>query len=210
MKLSTTLVTGAAFLLASCGPKTLALPAEPVDRAATCGVVAAAEARAATPDITQPLPFTAQGRILHYALLAGATGEEFSAEAATRVNARMSELQEEITGGKWEELGPACRAAFPVVENEDVTLPEDRFDAQLGCDEIGDFMSAALRSQARISSSSDDGPSRPSTTNRMRSASSAAARACFAVAPASPSSLSPMPPVSTSTNGCSGSSRQTP
>ncbi|MFC7499237.1 hypothetical protein ACFQRC_08395 [Enterovirga sp. GCM10030262] len=147
MKLSTTLATGAAFLLASCGPKTLALPAEPVDRAATCGVVAAAEARAATPDITQPLPFTAQGRILHYALLAGAAGEEFSAEAATRVNARMSELQEEITGGKWEELGPACRAAFPVVENEDVTLPEDRFDAQLGCDEIGDFMSAALRSQ---------------------------------------------------------------
>src|SRR3546814_4302137 len=98
---------GGALLLAACGPKALSLPEQPIDRAATCGVVAAAEARAATPDIKQPLPFTAQGRILHYALLAGASGEEFSAETATAVNQRMSDLQEEITSG---EIGRAsCR-----------------------------------------------------------------------------------------------------
>ena len=138
---------GAALLLSACGPKALTLPEQPVDRAATCGVVAAAEARAATPDIKQPLPFTAQGRILHYALLAGAVDEEFSVERASAVNARMSELQEEITSGKWEELAPACRAAFPATEKDDVSLPEDRFDAQLGCDELGDFMTTALAGQ---------------------------------------------------------------
>lgn len=138
---------GAALLLSACGPKALTLPDQPVDRAATCGVVAAAEARAATPDIKQPLPFTAQGRILHYALLAGAESEEFSAERAGEVNARMSELQEDITAGKWQDLAPACRAAFPVAEKDDVALPEDRFEAQLGCDELGDFMTTALAGQ---------------------------------------------------------------
>src|SRR3546814_10718881 len=106
MRISVT-AAGAALLFSACGPKALTLPEQPVDRAATCGVVAATEARAATPDIKQPLPFTAQGRILHYALLAGAEGEEFSAETATAVNQRMSDLQEEITSG---EIGRAsCR-----------------------------------------------------------------------------------------------------
>ncbi|HEV2748704.1 MAG TPA: hypothetical protein VGW34_15590 [Allosphingosinicella sp.] len=137
----------AALLLLSCGPEKLALPEQAVDRAATCGVVAAAEARAATPDIKQSLPFTAQGRIVHYALLAGAEGEEFSAEAATAANTRMSELQETITEGKWQELAPACRRAFPQAEVTEVTLPADRFEAQLACDELGDFMGTALQSQ---------------------------------------------------------------
>lgn len=141
------LSAAAALLLASCGPKALALPEQPIDRAATCGVVAAAEARAATADIKQPLPFTAQGKILHYALLAGAAGEEFSLDAATAVNRRMSELQEEITEGKWQELAPACRDAYPETEKAEAALPPERFDAQLACDELGDFMSTALRSQ---------------------------------------------------------------
>jgi hypothetical protein len=118
-----------------------------VDRAATCGVVAAAEARAATPDIKAPLPLPAQGRILHYALLAGAEGGEYSQEKANAVTNRMSALQEEITEGKWKALAPECRTAFPLAEAKEVTLPDDRFDAQLACDELGDFLSTALGSQ---------------------------------------------------------------
>ena len=138
---------GAALLLASCGPKALALPEEMVDRAATCGVVAAAEARAATPDIKQSLPFTAQGRIVHYAMLAGAQGEEFAADTASAVSKRMSDLQEQITEGKWQELAPACRQGFPQAEIAEPKLPGERFEAQLACDEVGDFLSSALSSQ---------------------------------------------------------------
>ena len=47
-----------ALLLASCGPKTLTLPEQPVERAATCGVVAADSARLATRDIQAPLSST--------------------------------------------------------------------------------------------------------------------------------------------------------
>src|SRR4051812_9519700 len=44
-------------LLAACsGNKPLALPSDPVDRAATCAVVAAAEARVAVKNINDPLP----------------------------------------------------------------------------------------------------------------------------------------------------------
>lgn len=147
MKLTITATLGAAILLSACGPKTLALPADPIDRAATCGVVAAAEARAASQDIQSALPFTEQTKILHYALLAGSEGESFAADKAQRVVTRMQELQEEITGGKWQELAPACRTAFPLAEKEEVTLPADRFDAQLGCDEMADFMTTALQAQ---------------------------------------------------------------
>ncbi len=118
-----------------------------MDRAATCGVVATIEARAATADIKAPLPFEAQERVLHYALLAGAEGESFSSETSAAVVKRMPELQEEISEGKWQELVPACREAFPQAQATDVKLPESRLDAQLQCDELGDFISRALQSQ---------------------------------------------------------------
>jgi hypothetical protein len=137
----------AAAILASCGPKTLALPADPVDRAATCGVVAASEARSATPNVNAPLSLAAQGRIIHHALLAGAEGGEFSADKAAAVSRRMNELQETITEGKWKELKQPCQQAYPDAARSDVTLPGDRFDAQLGCDELADFMTTALASQ---------------------------------------------------------------
>lgn len=140
------MIAAAGLLLASCGPKTLALPEQPVDRAATCAVVAAAEARQGT-DIKQVLPFEAQGRILHYALIAGSQGGTFSAETATSVSKRMSELQGDITSGKWQDLAPACRQAFPETAKTDVTLPQSRFEAQLACDELGSFMGDALRAQ---------------------------------------------------------------
>ena len=138
-----------AILLASCGPRTLVLPDQPVDRAATCGVVAAAEARAATADIKAPLPFDAMGRILHYTLLAGSTGERFSPGTAADVQKRMTELQGGITEGKWQDLIPACRAAFPATAVREVELPADRFEAQLGCYELGDFIRSALEKQGK-------------------------------------------------------------
>jgi len=140
-------VAAGALLIASCGEKTLALPEEPVDRAATCGVVATAEARLATAEIKDALAFEAAGHILHYPLLAGAAGESFSPETAAAVQRRMWELQAEIGAGKWQELIPSCEAAFPAAEADEVTLPADRFEAQLGCDELADFFIAALKGQ---------------------------------------------------------------
>lgn len=142
------LLISSALLLASCGPKTLTLPEQPVDRAATCGVVAADSARLGTRDIHAPLSFDAMGRIIHYPLLAGSTGVSFSRETAAQVQTRMTELQDRISEGKWQELIPACRAAFPATAVEQVKLPVDRFDAQLGCDELGDFLRSALEEQA--------------------------------------------------------------
>jgi hypothetical protein len=136
------------LLLASCGPKTLTLPDQPVDRAATCGVIAANSARLATHDIQAALPFEAMGRIIHYPLLAGSSGGSFSSDVAAQVQARMTELQDGISEGKWQELVPACRAAFPATAVEQVELPGDRLDAQLGCVELGDFMRSALEEQA--------------------------------------------------------------
>jgi hypothetical protein len=138
---------GAALLLAGCGPKSLALPADPVDRAATCGVVAAASARTQVADIKAPLPLAAQGKIVHYALLAASTGETFEAETANRVNQRMRALQESITGGKWQELAPACDVAFPAAGKTEVALPEARLDAQLACEELAEFASVALEGE---------------------------------------------------------------
>lgn len=133
-------------LLASCGPKTLVLPEEPVERAATCGAVAAAEARSAT-DVDSPLSLEAIGRVVHYPMLAASAGESFSTDAATQVQKRMAELQDSIGEGKWQELIPACKAAFPAAAVDSVKLPADRFDAQLGCDELGDFLRSSLETQ---------------------------------------------------------------
>jgi hypothetical protein len=132
------------LLLAGCGAKSLDLPADPVDRAATCGVVAAATARTSVPDVKAPLPLAAQGKIFHYALLAASEGGEFKADTANRVNKRMGELQEGITSGKWRDLAPVCAAAFPAAEKTGVALPEGRLDAQLACEELAEFTSLAL------------------------------------------------------------------
>lgn len=136
-----------AALLSGCEARTLSLPADPVDRAATCGVVATIEARAATPDIKAPLAFEAQEHVLHYALLAGAEEESFSTERSNAVLKRMPELQEAIVEGKWQELVPACRDAFPQAQVREVKLPGSSVDARLQCDELGDFLSRALKSQ---------------------------------------------------------------
>ena len=142
------LLMASALLLASCGPKALTLPEQPVDRAATCGVIEAQSARLATHDIQATLPFEAMGRIIHYPLLAGSAEGSFSSEVGVKVQARMSELQDGISEGKWQDLVPTCRTAFPATAIQQVALPEDRFDAQLGCVELGDFLSSSLEDQA--------------------------------------------------------------
>ena len=127
----------------SCGPKVLDLPEEPVDRAAMCGAVTAAAERAAA-GVGAPLSLEGLGRVIHYPLLAASSGESFSSETATRVQERMSELQDSVVDSDWQELVPACRSAFPATTITDVTLPEDRFEAQLGCDELGDFLRSSI------------------------------------------------------------------
>lgn len=136
-----------ALALLSCGKQTaLTLPEDQVDRAATCAVVAAAEARLAT-DVRQVLTFEAQGPILHPALIAASQGGSFSGETANRVSIRMTELAEGITGGKWQDLVPACRAAFPQSAESEIALPQNGFEARLGCNELADFMITALAEQ---------------------------------------------------------------
>jgi hypothetical protein len=140
-------LAAAGLLLSSCGARTIELPADPVDRAATCGVVAAATARTAVADVKAPLPLAAQGKIFHYALLAASEGGELKADVANRVNKRMSQLQESITSGKWRALAPACDAAFPAAAKTGVTLPAARLDAQLACEELAEFTSVALEGE---------------------------------------------------------------
>jgi hypothetical protein len=135
-----------ALLLSSCGDKALTLPEDPLDRAATCSVVAAVQARAGTKDANQPLPFEAQGRILHYAMLAGAQGDSFDRDKAAAVNKRMSANQDRIIDGNWESLVAPCQQAFPETAVETVTLPEGR-TALLGCDELGEFIRGAMARQ---------------------------------------------------------------
>jgi hypothetical protein len=140
-------VAALALLLSACGEKALALPDDPVDRAASCGVIAAVQARAATPDVKSPLSFEDQGRVLHFALLGGSEGGSFSSERAAAVNARMSEIQEPIINGKWQDLVPACNQAFPAALKAEATLPESARQAELGCDELGEFINKALARQ---------------------------------------------------------------
>jgi len=132
------------FMLAGCGPKALMLPEDPVQRAATCGVVAAAGARQGT-NIEAKLSFEAQSRILHYALLEGATGERFDSARAARVANAMPALTDEVTDGKWQGLQGSCDQAYPATKQQAVELPQDRLTAQLGCDGLADFVTTALR-----------------------------------------------------------------
>ncbi|RVT94526.1 hypothetical protein [Sphingomonas crocodyli] len=128
-------------LLASCGPKPLELPADPIDKAATCAVVSAARARAAQADIKAELPFAEQLRITHYAMLAGSEGDSFNIDRASAVAKKMGELQEQITAGEWQKLEPACDEAYPAtIKTSGIELPAGKFDAQLGCYAMGDFL----------------------------------------------------------------------
>jgi hypothetical protein len=131
--------------LASCGgPKSLTLPDDPIGRAATCGVVAAAAARLASANVQAPLPLEARGRIVAYALLAATESGGFDAPTVGAVSRRMNAAQAEVTGGKWQDLQSACAAAYPDASRE-AALPDSRQESELGCSALAEFMADALQ-----------------------------------------------------------------
>ncbi|ATE67306.1 hypothetical protein COO09_01780 [Rhizorhabdus dicambivorans] len=130
-----------ALMVSACGPKQLALPGDPIGKAATCAVVSAAAARQKSPDVTGDLGFDDQTRILHYAMLAASDGGAFSAKRASEVVSRMGEVEADVTGGKWQALVNPCDQAYPQVKKTaGIELPKARFDAALGCYSLGDFL----------------------------------------------------------------------
>lgn len=135
------------LVLAGCGPKQAALPADPIQRAATCGVVAAADARRAS-GVDGKLTIEQQGHILHYALLAGAEGGTFDKGRSAAVVNAMPALGEKITNRKWEPLIGECGDAYPIAKPVDsIALPSDVLTAQAGCHDLADFVTTALRAQ---------------------------------------------------------------
>jgi hypothetical protein len=142
-------VPALAMALSACGAPKLALPADPIGKAATCGVVAAADARAANAQqVSAPLSFDRQGQIIHYALLAGAEGDKFSREKAAAVVERMQAIQEDVTDGKWQALVQPCEAAYPEASSaQAVALPSDPLEAEMSCYTLGKFMVKALAVQ---------------------------------------------------------------
>ena len=136
------------LMLAACGEKQAGLPDDPIQRAATCGVVAAADARRQVASVDAKLSLEQQGHILHYALLAGAEGGRFNKDRSAAVVTAMPGLGDKVTGGKWERFVPECASAYPATKPVDtVALPTDALEAQAGCHELSNFMTTALRTQ---------------------------------------------------------------
>jgi len=137
------------LIAVGCGPKTLVLPEDPVERAATCGVIEAATARDSSGDpVGKPLPLETQGRILHYALLAASAGKGYDASIAVAVVKQQTAMADRVTAGKWQALRAPCAAAFPAVAKTPTSLPGDAMTATLGCDELATFMRTALARQS--------------------------------------------------------------
>lgn len=135
------------LVLASCGKKEAGLPEDPIQRAATCGVAAAADARRSG-GVDAKITLEQQGHILHYALLAGAEGGSFDRTRSAAVVNAMPALGDKVTGKKWEGLIPECSAAYTATKSvETVTLPADPLVAQAGCHDLADFLTTAVRSQ---------------------------------------------------------------
>jgi hypothetical protein len=146
MKTGLALVAAMAAMVVSCGPKTLVLPADPLDRAATCGVVTAAAARKAAG--LAKLPIADQMRIMHFAILTGAQDKGFARDRAAKVLARMREIESGIGSGKWENLVAPCADAFPQTQaGRGISLPSDPLDAQLACYMLADFVERGLDRQ---------------------------------------------------------------
>jgi hypothetical protein len=149
MRSTIALVPALTLALSACGAPQLALPLDPVGKAATCGVVAAADARATGgQNVGAPLSFERQGQIIHYALLAGSEGDHFSRDTAAAVVKRMQDIQEDVTEGKWQTLVQPCKDAFPQTNPATpISLPSDSLQAEMGCYSLGKFMVRALAVQ---------------------------------------------------------------
>ena len=138
-------------MLGACGPKAVTLGETAVERAATCGVVAAAQARTVSTDYKAPLTIEARGKVLHYALLAGAEGKSFDAEATGAVIKRMPELADDVTDKNWKKLVQPCAEAFPMAPAVTV-LPKDPLISAVGCDQMSSFMRKALSTDMQYDS----------------------------------------------------------
>jgi len=133
------------LVLAGCGEREAGLPADPVERAATCGVVTAAQARKASGNVEAKLTLEQQGRILHYAMLVGSEGGRFDKTRTAAVVNAMPGLGDKVTGGEWEKRLPECAAAYPATAAREVTLPADPLQAQAGCHDLAAFFTDAMR-----------------------------------------------------------------
>lgn len=135
-----------ALPLGGCGRPALALSDDPVTRAAQCAVTSTVQARLGQADVTAPLPFEAQVRVLHAALLAGSAGDTYDAGVAAAVLKTLPQVEPAISGGRWEMLVPACELAFPDMKARP-ELPAAVLDAQLGCSLLAQYVARALQSQ---------------------------------------------------------------
>ena len=135
----------AALILPGCASKVPTLPDDPVEKAATCGVIAAAGEREVT-GVKGDLPVAAQERIFHYPLLAGSQDKSFDDDRAQAVFKRMPKLFDSTIQGKWQTLRPACAAAFPQTQITQPTLPAKPLDRMLQCYVLTDFMRKSLGS----------------------------------------------------------------
>ena len=135
-----------AMLLAGCSEKTAILPTEPLERAAACGVIAAADARESA-GLKGDLPADAQGRILHYAMLYASDSTSFDKDKFNAVSKRMPALFDTTIKGKWQTLRTACARAFPATQRARPTLPPKPLDAMLQCYTMADFLRTALSDQ---------------------------------------------------------------
>lgn len=136
----------AALLLAGCAKQAPTFPADPLDRAATCGVIAAASEREAA-GLKGDLSADAQARILHYAMLYASTGKTLDQDKVNAVSKRMPALFDQTIKGKWKSLQPACAAAFPASRIKQPVLPAKPLDAMLQCDALAEFLRKALADQ---------------------------------------------------------------
>jgi hypothetical protein len=137
---------GAALLLAACAQPTPQLPTNPIDQAATCGVVAAASEREAA-GAKGDLPADAQARILHYAMLYASAGKSFDQDKVNIVSKRMPALFDGTIKGKWQTLRGGCATAFPAAQIKQPVLPAKPVDAMLQCYVLTDFLRKALSDQ---------------------------------------------------------------
>lgn len=136
----------AALLLAGCAKQAPKFPTDPLDQAATCGVIAAASEREAA-GAKGELPADAQARILHYAMLYASTGNALDPDKVNQVSKRMPALFDQTVQGDWKSLQPTCATTFPASQIKQPELPAKPLDAMLQCDALAEFLRKALADQ---------------------------------------------------------------
>jgi len=135
-----------ALTVAGCAKQGPAFPTDPLDQAATCGVIAAASEREAA-GLKGELPADAQARILHYAMLYASTGKALDQDKVNAVSKRMPALFDQTIKGDWKKLQPTCASAFPASQIKQPVLPAKPLDAMLQCDALAEFLRKALADQ---------------------------------------------------------------